>query len=62
MDPRASECGKKECHLKISEDPTGNQTWHLLYEQRKFKLQNEWYFVESKMEIIAACLNAVNIV
>jgi len=47
VDPRASECGKKECHLKISEDPNGNQKCHLLYEQIKFKLQNEWHFVES---------------
>ena len=52
MDSRASECRKKECHLKISEDATGNQTWHLLYGERKFKLQNEWHFVESKMEIM----------
>ena len=56
MHPRASKCGKKECHLKISEDRTGNQMWHLLYEQRKFKLQNEWHFVESKMEIMQHAL------
>jgi len=42
--------------LKISEDRTGNQMWHLLYEQRKFKLQNEWHFVESKMEIMQHAL------
>ena len=57
VDLRATECGKKEqVTWKISEDPTGNQTWHLLYEQRKIKLWNEWHFVENKMVIMQRTL------